>query len=235
MSMLKLLMVDDRTVAADLARAGYRKMGVQVVCVHDVKSCFDQLVEKHYDLLVINLDYTKIDPARLLKSVKSSKEFADLPVVVTSVQSSAKSKAKALDLGAILFIEQPVPVSFFIEKVKALLDKQVRTNARVEVYGKATVLASGHSTEFGIIDISNTGVLISGRHLEAGAQALVTLELDGLNKPIKINGEVVRSLTGANTDGTALRFSEFIGDAEERLSKFIDKHKIESSQLKYYF
>lgn len=235
MSMLKLLMVDDRTVAADLARAGYRKMGVHVACVHDVKSCFDQLVEKHYDLLVINLDYTKIDPARLLKTVKSSKEFSDLPVVVTSVQSSAKIKAKALDLGAILFIEQPVPVSFFIEKVKALLDKQVRTNTRVEVYGKATVLAGGHSTEFGIIDISNTGVLISGNHLEAGVQALVTLELDGLNKPIKINGEVVRSLAGSNTEGTALRFSEFIGDAEERLSKFIGKHKIDSAQLKYYF
>jgi DNA-binding response OmpR family regulator len=233
--MVKLLMVDDRTVAADLARAGYRKMGVQVACVHDIKSCFDQLVEKHYDLLVINLDYTKIDPVRLLKTVKSSKEFSDLPVVVTSVQSSAKIKAKALELGALLFIEQPVPVTFFIEKVKGLLDKQVRTNTRVEVYGKATVLASGHSTDVGIIDISNTGVLISGTNLEAGAQALVTLELDGLNKPIKINGEVIRSRSGTNSEGTALKFSEFIGDGEERLSKFIDKHKIHSSQLKYYF
>lgn len=235
MSMLKLLMVDDKTVASDLARAGYRKMGVQVTCVHDTKAAFEHLTEKHFDLLVINLDYTKIDPVRLLKTVTSSKEFSDLPVVVTSVQSSAKIKTQALAHGAMLFIEQPVPVSFFIEKVKGLLDKQVRTNTRVKAYGRATVLTGGKSTEFGIIDISSTGILIDGASLEEGSPALVTLLLDGLSKSIKANAVIVRSSGEKNLTGTGLKFSDFIGDGEDRLSRFIDKHKIDSSQLKYYF
>lgn len=236
MSTLKLLMVDDRNLSSDIAKAGYKKMGVQVTCVHDFKSTFEQLKEKHYDLLVINLDYGKVDPVRLLDAVKSSKDFADLPVVVTSVQSGAKIKNQALQHAANLFIEQPVPVSFFIEKVKALLDKQVRSNSRVEVYGRAIVLSGGHSTEFGIIDISTSGLLLAGTNLAHGTHALVTLQLDGLNKPVKVNAEVIRSIVSSRTSaGTALRFLDFVADGEQRLAKFIDKQNIQSNELKYYF
>jgi len=236
MSTLKLLMVDDRNLTSDLARAGYRKMGVSVTCVHNFKSTFEQLKEKHYDLLVINLDYTKIDPVRLLDAVKSSKDFLDLPVVVTSVQSNPKIRNQALQHAANLYIEQPVPVHFFIEKVKALLDKQVRSNSRVEVYGRATVLAEGHSTECGIVDISNSGLLLAGSNLSQGKHALVTLNLDGLNRPIKVNAEVIRQVNSEKiSSATALKFLDFISDGELRLSRFIEKQNIDSTELKYYF
>ena len=106
----------------------------------------------------------------------------------------------------------------------------------MEVYGRAIVLSGGHSTEFGIMDISTSGLLLAGTNLAHGTHALVTLQLDGLNKPVKVNAEVIRSIVSSRTSaGTALRFLDFVADGEQRLAKFIDKQNIQSNELKYYF
>ena len=189
---------------------------------------------------MINLDHDSIQPVQICQHFKTNKATADIPVVLTSVQSFPK-KVKSMKPGADLLVEQPIPRQFFIEKIRNLLEQKVRDTSRVTIVGDVTFEVEGKPATCGIKDLSRSGILLStDMQLKSGTLIPMSFNLPGYKKPIKVEGEVVRSISekaanGSETQvGVGVRFSEFSGDSQKRLEKYMTKSQTDDPKMVYY-
>ena len=239
---IRMLTIDDRMLTTDLDRAGYRNMGIAVKHVSSFKDAQDAVEDGAADIIVINMDFEKVDGIAICQHFKSNDEYKEIPVVLTSVQSAASVKKSALGAGADLFVEQPLPRQYFIEKLKTLLEQQTRGNDRVEGLDAMVVLKiKGKTYDLPIGDISTSGMLVT-TDLDLPDQEAVemTFSLPGYRKPIQAKGQVVRKINtiAGNTAhaivGVGIRFESFQGDSQKRLDKYVAKSNDKEGKMIYY-
>ena len=89
-----------------------------VYTAQDYKSALNLISEKGIDVVSLNLDYNKENSFNVLKQLKENISEQDTPLIVTSVQATNKAKKKALEIGADLFVEKPIPRDFLLKKLK---------------------------------------------------------------------------------------------------------------------
>ena len=240
-SAIRMLSIDDKSLTTDLDRAGYKKMGVHVIPVASFADANTILAEQNFDIITINYDYNKIDACIICRHFKSVADIREIPVVITSVQANASIKNKCLSAGADLFIEQPIPRQYFIEKVRSLLEQKVRENKRVTIEAEVQVtLDNGETINCGIHDLSRTGIfLATDRNLESGVKVELSFMLPGYKKPMRVHGEIVRKIDrpihgGQGITGIGVKFSDYQGDTEKRLEKYIAETQADDPKLAYY-
>jgi CheY-like chemotaxis protein len=237
---ITMLSIDDRSVTADLDSAGYKKMGVVVRTATSWDEAEKFLNHEAIDVLVINLDYRRVDGAQIIRHIRSIEQFAKLPVVVTSVQAANRARSSAIQAGADLFVEQPVPRQFFIEKLKSLLSQTTRSASRIGTGGEARFVFDGKNVSCPLGDVSIGGVLLQSHvELTVGAELKVELVLPGVKKPVEISGRVVRKVKGNIKDPTSIkgfgfRIDSFHGDGRKRLEKFVAMNAETDSPMRYY-
>lgn len=235
MSHIRLLLVDEKSFTASLDRAGYREKGVMVFTAHDYQSALKTINSKDIDVVSLNLDFNKQNSIALLKQLKASVSKSGIPFITTSVQTSAKFRKEALENGADLFVEQPVPRDFFIEKIKSTLDQVVRDNTRISAIGSISVELNEGNLSLDISDLSMTGILVDYNSAVKEGQSLnLTLQLEDLSHKFSLEGSVIRIINNKDIKGIGIKFDNFKGKDKTMLQKYIDKHQIESSELKYY-
>lgn len=235
---IRMLSIDDKTLTTDLDRAGYRKMGVLVKAAATYDEAMSYLQPGSIDLIVINMDYNGIDALTVTKHLKTQRSFDEIPVVMTSVQTSARVRKSALEAGADMFVEQPLPRQYFIEKLKKLLEQKTRTDERVNFGGVVEFEIDGEKDSCEIGDLSSSGILLSSdRSIPDGTLVQVSFEIPGYKKPIQVNGEVVRTIRSKDPErksGIGVRFTSFQGDSEKRLEKHIAKFSDRHNEMLYY-
>lgn len=231
---IQMLSIDDRSITTELDSAGYKKMGVVVrgAATYDEA---ERLMDKSaVDVLVINLDYRRVDAVQVIKHLRATERFAKLPIVVTSVQPGARSKSGAVEAGADLFVEQPVPRQYFIEKLKSLLSHKTRGETRVGTGGDATFTLNGKAISCELGDVSNGGVLLqSETELEPGMALDMVLHLPGMKKVIEVKGTVVRKVAKP-VAGFGFRIESFKGDGKKRLERYVAVNAESDSPMVYY-
>jgi DNA-binding response OmpR family regulator len=231
---IQMLSIDDRSVTTELDSAGYRKMGVVVRGAATYDEAERLMEQAPIDVLVINLDYRKVDAVQVIKHLRSTDKFSKLPIVVTSVQAGARSKSGAIEAGADLFVEQPVPRHYFIEKLKSLLSHKTRGETRVGTGGDARFVLDGREVSCELGDVSSGGVLLQGDlSLDPGTTLNMVLMLPGMKKTIEVNGTVVRKVTKPVT-GIGFRIDSFKGDGKKRLERYVAVNAESDSPMVYY-
>ena len=239
MSQLTMLSLDEKTITSDLDRAGYRKMGVTVKPAKSWAEAAKILAIENIDVIVINMDVEHIDALEVIKHIRLS-EWKLVPIVATSVQTSQRVRTSATKTGADLFVEQPVPRDYFIEKVKALLDQKTRTTERVHTSLEVSFKVGGKELTCGVGDLSVSGVLLSTDiDLNHGELIDLSFMLGASNKPVKIKGEVVRRIEGNKKhpdhfSGLGVRFVEFQGDSQQRMESYIARTSDKTNKMVYY-
>ena len=240
-SHLRMLSIDEQMVTTDLDRAGYRKMGVEVRSARSFEEAKKIIEKEPIDIIVINMDYKKVNAPLVCQHFKNEKTDTPRPVVLTSVLNNASMRNNALNSGADLFVVQPVPRQHFIEKLKQLLAQQTRGQERVRVNGEAELIVEGKTHSLPVGDLSTTGVLVgSSFELTIGTNVDIAFEVPGYRKPIEAAGEVVRvlkdALNGAPEFKIALgiKFATFKGDSQKRLEKYVEKSSHQNAKMIYY-
>lgn len=237
---IKMLSIDDRMLTSELDRAGYRNMGIMVRQVSSFAEAEETINSEEIDLIVINLDYEKVDALAICKHFKSDKNYKDIPLVLTSVQTSASVRKSSTAAGADLFVEQPLPRQYFIEKLKKLLDQVTRGNDRIDIKESCKVSWGKENLQFTIGDISSSGMLLNTENaIPSGEQVKLSFMIPGYKKPIEVNGLVVRHIksdgnAAANISGLGIRFESFLGDSEKRLEKYVVKTSDTDEKMIYY-
>lgn len=238
---LRMLSIDDKMITSDLDRAGYRKMGVEVRAARSFEEAEKIVAKEPIDVIVINMDYDKVNAPLICKHFKAQPTTTPRPVILISVNGNSTTRHKALAANADLFVVQPVPRQHFIEKIRQLLAQQIRGNERVRVAGEAEMKIGKEKHSMPVGDVSTTGLLLgSTREFPTGTVVEVAFEIPSYKKPIEASGEVVRILHNA-IDGSpefaiaiAIKFTSFRGDSQKRLEKYVEKTSHQNSRMMYY-
>lgn len=239
MSHIKMLSLDEKTITSELDRAGYRKMGISVRGALSWSEASRVLAEGDVDVVVVNLDLASVDTLEVIRHVRAS-AWKDTPIVATSVQSSTKIRNNAIKCGADLFVEQPVPRDYFIEKIKSLLDQKTRSTERVNADVEVSFKLGGKDVSCPVGDLSVSGVLLTtDLELQHGEVMDLTFTLGASSKPLKVKGEVVRRIESnkKNPDsmtGIGVRFVEFAGDSQQRIESFVARTADKTNKMVYY-
>jgi len=241
MTQIVMLSVDEKTLITDLDRAGYKKMGVLVRSATTLEDAIRILKNETIDIIVMNMDHAAVDAAEATLKIKRVKEWSSIPVVLTSVQSSSKIKQTASKCGADLFVEQPVPRDYFIEKLKSILDQETRTNQRVRGHVSLTFIWSGTSYSCDVADLSLTGLLAStDLPIPPGERLEMQINLGASSKMVRVEGEVVRQVqpskqfNAGNNGGLGIRFMNFKADGRERIESWVARTSDTTNKLAYY-
>ena len=241
MSQIVMLSVDQKNLTSELDRAGFKKMGIIVRSASSYPDIIQALKNEKIDIIVLNMDHTGMDPVDAVKKLKQTSAWADLPMVLTSVQSSAKIKELAKKSGANLFVEQPLPRDYFIEKLKSLLSHQTRGHGRVSgtVSVKFSWRGEGQTVEVG--DLSLTGILLTSTLIIPAGDVLdLEISFGASNKPVKVKGEVVRIVppdlnrVGAEEGGVGVRFNQFVADGQQRIESWVARTSDSTNKMAYY-
>ena len=242
MSEIRMLLIDQNGIMTTLDRNGYKKMGVSIKSATNYGQMQKILDSEPIDVIVINYDYAELDTAAVCNHLKSSPATKDIPIVITSVQNIGRTLKKAIKCGFDLFVEQPIPRQYLIEKVRALLDQKTRKTNRVTLKDiPVTLVIEKERSQCAIEDISQTGLLVNTRmNLEMELELELLFSLPGYKRPFKGRGRVVRRITRKNSGqqedqvGYGILFTSLEGDGQERLDRYIEKCHSDDPKLVYY-
>ena len=237
-SEINLLTIDDNKVTTDLERAGYRKMNVVIHAANDFQQADEIIGQGPIDIIVINYDYERVNGLLVCQHFKSQKSTKDIPIVFTSVQARPKQIKELSKAGMDLFVEQPVPRNYFIEKLRGVLDQKMRTANRKAVEGNVEFTHGEKKMSCTIADVSPSGLLLQTTdELEIEIEINMSFKVPSYKRPISVRGKIVRRIPpkdNKNGIGFGIRFQEFNGDSQKRLEKYLGDNAEDDPKLVYY-
>jgi DNA-binding response OmpR family regulator/HPt (histidine-containing phosphotransfer) domain-containing protein len=80
--MMKILIIEDDPIIANIYRSRLDKEGFQVEIAADGQTGFYRIHESHPDALLLDLMLPKMDGLQILRKIRAQKAFATLPVIV---------------------------------------------------------------------------------------------------------------------------------------------------------
>lgn len=82
--MKKILLVEDDTLLSSILAGSFRDAGYEVQCAYDGDSAVARAIERHFDLMLLDILLPGKDGFEVLSAVKSLDATKDIPVLVIS-------------------------------------------------------------------------------------------------------------------------------------------------------
>ncbi|MDR1690015.1 MAG: response regulator [Clostridiales bacterium] len=115
-----ILIVDDNpsnlTTGKNLLKLFY-----EVYPVPSAARMFDILTKVTPNLILLDIDMPEMDGYEAIKRLKSSENYADIPVIFLTSQSDEKSEMRGFDLGAADYVFKPFSPPLLIRRIKTQL------------------------------------------------------------------------------------------------------------------
>jgi DNA-binding response OmpR family regulator len=125
---VKILVVDDDRVLADLVDFTLRREGFQVIQAHDGAAALRRWQEEQPDLLIldVNLPHSvpKLDGFIICQRIR---EEADTPIILLTVREDEDDIVRGLQLGADDYILKPFQPRQLLARVQAVLRRTGKT------------------------------------------------------------------------------------------------------------
>lgn len=129
--------VEDDTSIRDIEVYALMSTGFEAKGFEDGNSFWAALQEEKPELVVLDVMLPGMDGVTLLKMMKETKEFRDIPVIMATAKGTEYDKIQSLDLGADDYLVKPFGIMEMVSRVKAVLRRCNRTNEtdRFEIGG----------------------------------------------------------------------------------------------------
>ena len=129
-----------------LSSAGFETKGFE-----DGASFWDALKKEKPELVILDVMLPGMDGIEILKKMKESVEFCNIPVIMATAKGQEYDRIKGLDLGADDYIVKPFSMMEMVSRVKAVLrrsqpkkvSKLLKTDGLVVNLDEHTVVADG--------------------------------------------------------------------------------------------
>jgi CheY-like chemotaxis protein len=118
--MKKILVVDDLSVDAMLTRmaSSRHQPPVKVSVARDGEEAYRMLKEKTFDLLLLDIKMPLIDGFELLERLRADGGIP-VPAIIVSGSGLRSDRDRAMELGAVDYIQKAVDYSVFTEELLA--------------------------------------------------------------------------------------------------------------------
>ena len=113
--------VEDDAGIRDIEVYALTSTGLEARGFEDGDSFWHALQAEKPELVVLDVMLPGIDGVTLLKRMKASGEFREIPVIMATARGSEYDKVQSLDLGADDYLVKPFGVMEMVSRVKAVL------------------------------------------------------------------------------------------------------------------
>ena len=113
--------VEDDMAIRDIEVYALNSTGFEARGFEDGTAFWEALQQERPELVVLDVMLQGIDGVELLRKIRASSEFGDLPVIMATAKGAEYDKVQSLDLGADDYIVKPFGVMELIARVKAVL------------------------------------------------------------------------------------------------------------------
>jgi len=115
---VKVLIVDDDLVLADVLSFTLRRARFEVITAHDGQMALDRWQDEDPDLIVLDLNLPKLDGLSVCRRIRAQ---ADTPIIILSVRGDEDDIVRGLELGADDYIVKPFSPRQLVARAEALL------------------------------------------------------------------------------------------------------------------
>ncbi|MBI3579899.1 MAG: response regulator [Ignavibacteriales bacterium] len=116
-----ILVVDDSSTVRKFVSVSLSMQGFQVVTACDGMDALEKLPAQKIDLVITDLNMPNMDGFELIKSLRESSAYKELPIVILTSLSDSLSKERSAELGVHSFLKKP----FSLEKVQYEVSKYI--------------------------------------------------------------------------------------------------------------
>ena len=134
--MRNIVVVEDDKNIRDLLVYALNNNGYRGFGYPGYESFFANIKEVNPSLVLLDLMLDGKDGYQILKELRESEEYKDIPVIIITAKNNEFDKVKGLDMGADDYITKPFGVLETISRIKALLRRvpQNESNSSVLEY-----------------------------------------------------------------------------------------------------
>lgn len=119
----KILIVDDNRLNIKVAKKLLQDFPLEIDECYDGVECLNQLKEKHYDMILMDIMMPKLDGVKTLKCLKQKNSF-NTPVIALTADAIMGSQEKYLKLGFTNYLAKPYTKDQLQEVITTTLNKQ---------------------------------------------------------------------------------------------------------------
>ena len=113
--------VEDDASIRDIELYALTSTGFEAKGFEDGTSFWNALQEEQPDLVVLDVMLPGTDGVELLKQMKASEAFRDIPVIMATAKGTEYDKIESLDLGADDYLVKPFGIMEMVSRIKAVL------------------------------------------------------------------------------------------------------------------
>jgi two-component system alkaline phosphatase synthesis response regulator PhoP len=127
--MAKILLVDDEADILEFLKYNLELEGYEITTALNGKEALEKLTE-NTDLVILDLMMPILDGFEVLERMKKDSRFKNIPVIFLTAKNGEISEIKALESGAIDYIQKPISPKKLLARVKTNLKKTEDASAK---------------------------------------------------------------------------------------------------------
>ncbi len=211
--------VEDDVSIRDIEVYALQSTGFEAKGFEDGNTFWEALQKEKPELVVLDIMLPGMDGIEILRKMRDSKEFEDIPVIMATAKGEEYDKIQGLDLGADYYLAKPFGVMELVSCVKAVLrrcqpkriDHLLKTGDLILNLDEHTVTADGERIlltfkEFEILRLflSHPGMVYTRDRLfndiwgmdYCGETRTVDMHIRTLRQKLGSYGELIETVRG---------------------------------------
>lgn len=113
--------IEDDASIRDIEVYALSSIGLEAKGFEDGKSFLTALKSEIPDLIILDIMLPETDGVEILKILRNTAEYMDIPVIMATAKGSEFDKVQSLDLGADDYLVKPFGMMEMISRVKAVM------------------------------------------------------------------------------------------------------------------
>ncbi len=119
-----VLVVDDSATVRKFVSAALQLEGIRVVTASDGMEALERLPLEAVDLIITDLNMPEMDGFELIRNLRASEAYRELPVIILSSITDQPEKELGRELGAFAYLEKPFSREQVCTEVRRLLSPE---------------------------------------------------------------------------------------------------------------
>lgn len=121
---MKILLAEDDVVSAKIVESILKKNKFKVKVVNSGREAIDILkLGEYFDIIISDVIMPEIDGIGLLKYIRNSLRYKNIPVILTTVLNDKKTILSAMELGLSGYLVKPVIAESLIARINEAIEK----------------------------------------------------------------------------------------------------------------
>ena len=147
----EILVVDDEASIRTLISEVMNIAGYQVAIAEDGLDALNQIRNKKFDLIVLDVNLPKLDGFALIEKIRESAPTQ--PIIMISARTEKDDVTHGLRLGADDYIRKPFSVEELVLRIENRLRREVKKDVQIFISGPIELNEQEHTVTFNGLEV----------------------------------------------------------------------------------